>query len=84
MTKPQYGHEHQLRRRRLVPAALGRPCPGCGRVMLKGMALDAAHSTDVAEDPHAKADHVRCASCNRSEGAIAGNQRQKFRPSRSW
>ena len=44
MTKPQYGHEHQLRRRRLVPAALGRPCPGCGRVMLKGMALDAAHN----------------------------------------
>lgn len=83
MAKPQYGADHQRRRARMLPAAIGRPCPGCGSPMRAG-AVDAAHSTDYVSDPTAKADHMRCASCNRREGGALGNRRAQFRPSRSW
>lgn len=84
MAKPQYGADHQRRRQELVARDTGKPCPSCGTPMLRGLPTDAAHSTDVAVDPQAKADHLQCARCNRSAGGRLGNARRRFRPSRSW
>lgn len=84
MASPAYGAEHRRRRTRLLREQLGAKCPGCGRVMLRGMALDASHSTDVVVDPSATADYLQCASCNRRDGGRVGARRRRMRPSRSW
>ncbi len=41
-----YGAAHQRLRARLLPLAYGRPCPRCGRPMLRGQAVDLGHTDD--------------------------------------
>lgn len=84
MPKPQYGTEHQRRAPRIRAAAVGTLCPRCGLPILKGMKVDAGHSTDVVIDPASKADRGEHEHCNRSAGGKLGSRRKKFRPSRSW
>lgn len=85
-----YGWPHRRLRARMLPSAYGRPCHICGRVMLKGHALDLDHVVPVAlgvEDSNRRIVH---AHCNRRAGAkLRFRQRRVLRPapwttSRSW
>lgn len=71
-TQQGYGWAHQKRRARLVPQAIGTRCPRCGNPMTDPTEMDAAHTTPVALDPTSVADHVLCATCNRSDGGRLG------------
>ena len=79
-----YDHAHQKRRRELLPAAYNTPCPRCGEPMLKGQALDLGHSVDRSIDPNALGDRIEHESCNRSAGALLGQDRARFAPTRKW
>lgn len=69
-----YDNKHLKARARALPHAYGTPCPRCGEPMLEGQALDWGHSEDLAANPHARADRMEHASCNRAAGAQLGNQ----------
>lgn len=84
LAEPQYGAEHQKRRRKLLPLAIGTPCPRCGEIMLETDELDLGHSTDHAIDSQAVGDRIEHANCNRSDGARLRNTLERFNPSRKW
>jgi hypothetical protein len=63
MSKPLYRWEHQQKRKRMLPLAIGKPCILCGGVMLEWMKLDLDHTTNS----------ITHATCNRSLGARYGN-----------
>lgn len=69
MSKPRYRWAHQQKRARMLPAAYGRACIYCGRVMLAWMKLDLDHATNS----------ITHASCNRSAGAKLGNHLRGLR-----
>ncbi len=64
-TKRGYGAPHQRARERMLPHAVGQPCPRCGELMLAGQDLDAGHSTPLRFDPSSRADRIEHADCNR-------------------
>ncbi len=67
-----YDAEHERVRRVLLLLHIdGTPCRRCGAPMLRGQALDAAHSTDLRDDPTARADHLEHAACNRGHNTKA-------------
>lgn len=66
-----YDSDHEATRDRLLPLAYGKPCPRCGRLMLRGQALDLGHSVARSRDPAARGDRIEHALCNRSAGADA-------------
>jgi 5-methylcytosine-specific restriction endonuclease McrA len=79
------GYEHQALRARLLPLAFGKPCPLCGKPMLKGQALDLDHEVPrvVGGKGPRRMAHRRC---NRSAGARLGNKlRHRIRQhTRAW
>ena len=60
-----YDARHDATRARLLPLALGKPCPRCGEPMLAGQALDLGHSVPLRLDPTSRADRIEHADCNR-------------------
>lgn len=68
----QYGYDHKKQRAKLLPRAYGKPCPMCGRVMLKTQALDLDHSLPLILGGTV-GDRIVHAICNRSAGARLGN-----------
>lgn len=65
----RYGADHRALRRALLPAAYGKPCGRCGRVMLPGQLLD-LDQDDVTGGYRGMA-HARC---NRRAGAVKTNR----------
>ena len=61
-----YGSGHRIIRAALLPAAIGTPCPLCGRVMRQDEPLDLDHTVPLSVDPSAKGDRISHASCNRA------------------
>jgi hypothetical protein len=51
-----------------MPAAIGRPCPICGKPMLAGQALDLDHTVPLIVSPYATGDRMVHAKCNRGRG----------------
>ncbi|MFJ9114470.1 endonuclease domain-containing protein [Streptomyces sp. NPDC102394] len=80
-TAQGYGYSHQALRRALLPDAYGKPCPHCGKPMLRGQSLDLDHTPD--RSGYRGMAH---ASCNRADGARRGNARRKRRwtTTRQW
>lgn len=64
-TQRGYGTEHQRTRALLLPAAIGIPCPLCGKVMTADQALDLDHTVPLIVDPASRGDRICHASCNR-------------------
>lgn len=64
-----YGHAHRAERDRLLPYALGTPCPRCGWIMLTGQALDLGHAVSVAHGGRRGPKRIEHAACNRAAGA---------------
>jgi hypothetical protein len=81
-----YGSRHRARRRQLLPAAVGRPCPGgCGRILRDDPASHLDHSqTPLVVDATSVGDRILCGPCNTAAGARLGNERRNLRPSRQW
>lgn len=63
-----YGGEHQRIRARLLPLAIGTPCPRCGQVMRADQALDLDHSTPIAHGGQRGDRIVHAGPCNRAPG----------------
>lgn len=68
-----YGHKHRQTRARLLPAAIGTPCPAqtsprCTGIMTDPALMDLDHSTPVAHGG-TKGDRIICSPCNRGAGA---------------
>lgn len=63
-----YDAEHERTKARLLPAAIGEPCPRCGEPMLRAEDLELGHTTDRAVDPTARGDRIEHGNCNRSAG----------------
>lgn len=92
-TQRGLGYEHQRRAAAMKRAALGMPCPGCGRAMLDVRLMDLDHSVPRALGGTV-GDRVLCRRCNRAAGARLGNRLRSRRrsavraivanPSRSW
>lgn len=66
-TERGYGSEHQARRARLLPTALGTACPICLNVMVQGQALNLHHSTPLAHGGR-HGDQIVHAACDQREG----------------
>lgn len=79
-----YDAEHQRTREALLPDAYGKPCPRCGKPMLKGQRLHLGHTVDLAIDPQSKGDRIEHGDCNEGAGGKLANERVKFAPSREW
>jgi uncharacterized C2H2 Zn-finger protein len=62
-----YDAHHEKTRARLLPGAIGQPCPRCGELMLQGQALDLGHpeGSSLRVDASARADRIEHADCNR-------------------
>lgn len=60
-----YDAQHQHTRRRLLPAAIGQPCPICGHTMTADQPLDLDHSNPLATTPDSRGDRITHAACNR-------------------
>lgn len=71
------GHTHQTTRARLLPAALGTPCPiqgpRCTKVMTDPRRMDLDHTLPRALGGKA-GDRIVCTPCNRGRGAALGNR----------
>lgn len=68
----RYGREHLLARRQLLPAAIDKPCPICGDVMLVDQPLDLDHSVALRVDPTPRpGDRIVHTSCNRGWTRVA-------------
>lgn len=95
-TQRGLGHDHQQRRKRLIPAAIGQPCPGpwrgerspnCTRILTAGL-------IDIDEDPPRRLGTPQrwracCRACNRRAGAQLANAIMRARrtlraQSRTW
>lgn len=63
-----YDAEHERTKTRLLPAAIGKPCPRCGNPMLSTDDLELGHTIDRALDPSARGDRIEHSSCNRRAG----------------
>lgn len=62
-----YGADHVARRQAMFDVLMpGTPCPVCGLGMWVDQALDAGHSEDLRDNPHAVADRLEHAACNRA------------------
>jgi hypothetical protein len=76
------GWDHQKRRARLLPAALGTPCPiqgpRCDGIMTDPRRMDLDHSVPRALGGTA-GDRIVCSSCNRLLGAKLGNALRRQR-----
>ncbi|HET6914750.1 MAG TPA: hypothetical protein VFH56_01540 [Acidimicrobiales bacterium] len=73
-----YGSEHQKRRKALLPAAQGTPCPAryspnCDGIMTVPSRMHLDHSTPLALGG-VHGDRIICAPCNLSSGAALGNR----------
>ena len=66
-----YDADHDALRARLIPLAIGKPCPRCSSPMLPGEELDLGHREDAprSKDRSARAARIEHATCNRSAGA---------------
>ena len=82
---PSYGTAHQRKRAMLLPNAIGKPCPRCGRVMLHDQVLELDHGDDYAEDGYLGIVHRHC---NRKAGGNVGKARliakKKADKARKW
>jgi hypothetical protein len=67
-TQRGYGWQHQQRRVALMTAAIGHPCPLCGRTMMPGQTLDLDHSTRLVDNPNSVGDRIMHSACNRGGG----------------
>jgi 5-methylcytosine-specific restriction endonuclease McrA len=78
--KAAYGSEYRKARDRVVAAALGSPCPGCGQ-MLTAANAQADHVVARAEGGTSSVGNLRavCESCNRLRGAALGGRVTKAR-----
>jgi hypothetical protein len=76
------GWAHQQRRARLLPAAIGQPCPirgpRCDGIMLDPRRMDLDHSLARALGGTV-GDRIVCSSCNRWLGAKLGNALRRQR-----
>jgi hypothetical protein len=61
-----YGREHDARRAALLPLAIGKLCPLCGKLMRPDQPLDLDHSVPLAVDKDSKGDRIVHATCNRA------------------
>lgn len=61
-----YDRAHEIVRAALLPAAIGTPCPLCGRTMQQDEPLDLDHTVPLAVDPTSRGDRIVHASCNRA------------------
>jgi hypothetical protein len=68
MSAPRYRWQHQKIREAMLPAACGKVCHLCGRLMLPGQLLDLDHALDGQS--YRGMTHR---GCNRRDGAIRGN-----------
>ena len=68
-----YGYQHQQLRRRLLPGAVGSLCSRCGKVILRGDAVELDHKEGTVDSYRGFAH----AACNRSAG---GRTRQGMDP----
>lgn len=65
-------HDRERVKAKADAVAKRLPCPRCGQPMLAGQALDYGHSTARVFDPHARADRVEHAHCNRQAQHLRG------------
>ncbi len=72
--RPSLGTDHRKLRAKLLPAALGTPCPSCGATLDATAQLD--HVVPRAHGGAATEDNVRflCAPCNQLRGAQLGGR----------
>ena len=83
-----YDHKHRKQRAALIPAALGRPCPGvivnghvhhspkCPGIMTDPRKMQLDHVTPVLHGGRDGPRRIVAAPCNHSGGAIIGNQQR--------
>lgn len=71
-TQRGYGADHRALRDALLPHAIGTLCPRCGFIMEADDDLDLGHTDD--RDGYNGIEH---AHCNRSAGAILGNEMRR-------
>jgi hypothetical protein len=73
-----YGWEHKQRRARLIPPALGKLCPDCGKPMTDPRRMVANHTDPLRNNPHSHADSVHCRHCSdRQGGTIRGGRKNR-------
>jgi hypothetical protein len=85
MAHRAYRGAHQRTRAKLLPAAIGTPCPICGLTMHAWMALDLDHSNPEDKQRGLPGDRIVCAKCNRSRGGGPTLVAPKnHTPSRNW
>jgi hypothetical protein len=77
-TQRGYGHNHQQRRKALLPAALGTRCPAhatprCTTWMTDPRLMHLDHTTPLALGG-THGDRIICKPCNLSLGATLGNR----------
>jgi hypothetical protein len=98
-TQRGLGYPYQQRRKALLPAALGTPCPGpwqgrpwsgkrsprCTRIMVDPARMDLDEDPPRAIAPPERW-RMCCRACNRGAGATLGNwmRRRKRRPLPIW
>jgi len=72
--RPRLPKEHRDLRAKLLAAAIGQPCPLCGRIMDKTAQLD--HIIPRAEGRQTNRSNVRmiCRPCNQERGAQLGGR----------
>lgn len=67
-------HAHRQTRARLLPAAIGQPCPMCGQPMLADQPLDLDHTRARALGGSGSGDRIVHAHCNRRAGGQLGRR----------
>lgn len=99
-TTNPYNWQHRRLRARLIPAALGTPCPGdhvngqpyrspnCDRILTNPRRMHLAHTVPLAQGG-TTADTINCAPCNLGAGATLGNHlrgitQRGHRTTRTW
>ena len=72
--RPAVDSEHRKLRAELLPAAVGAPCPLCGRVMTKSAELD--HIVPRSQGGQTTRGNCRiiCKPCNRQRGNVLGGK----------
>lgn len=83
-TQRGYGTQHQKTRKRLLPLAIGKLCPMCGKPMLRGQFLDLDHSVPLVFGRRSSGDRIVHRRCNREAGMKLGLARRRRRNSRAW
>lgn len=88
MAHRAYRKQHERTRAKLLPLAIGKPCPLCGVPMQMGMAwpLDLDHSDPAMKQLGLPGDRIVCAKCNRSrgDGSRTPAAPRHHSPSRDW